>query len=135
MAQGRKSSQSGHQGAMTMPKNQVNPPSRANGMPRSPREKFVYCDPLAIDKRLLYKTPDGKYRIGLILETEQQPNGYFLVRQAAPSALTDAGVRGKIVGNWKIISPHWDKNGDRKKTAPNGAANSLKNGQQGKAER
>jgi hypothetical protein len=86
MAQGRKSSQSGHQGAMTMPKNQVNTPSRANGKPRSPRGKFVYFDPLAIDKRLLYKTPDGKYRIGLVLETEQQPNGYFLVRQAAPSA-------------------------------------------------
>jgi hypothetical protein len=66
-------------------------------------------DPLAVDKKLLYEV-DGKYRIGLILENERTPDGkYFVVRQAAPSKLTKAGVKGKVVGSWHSLWSRWTK--------------------------
>jgi hypothetical protein len=83
------------------------------------RRRFVLLDPLAIDKQLLYQDSSGKFKIGLILETERGADGRFPVRQAAPAKLTRAGVAGQIVGHWKFLDPRWDGKG---KAARNGGS-------------
>ncbi len=83
----------------------VHPPSDAD-KPREYRQRFVMLDPRAIDKALLYHDSSGnKYWIGLLLETERGKDGKFAVTQAAPARMTKAGVRGKVVGSWKISKP------------------------------
>jgi hypothetical protein len=73
-------------------------------------------DPLAIDKRLLYRDGDGCYRIGLILETERVgTTPRFRVRQAAPSEMRNNGAKGKIVGSWHFLGRKWAEKGDKPK--------------------
>jgi hypothetical protein len=58
-----------------------------NDVPKpKPRAKFVLIDPLAIDKRLLYRI-DGRYFIGLILCAERDAKtGKLRVEQAKDSS-------------------------------------------------
>jgi hypothetical protein len=75
-----------------------------------PRAKFVMLDPLAIDKRLLYRI-DGKYYIGLILCTERDAKGKLRVEQAMPSELLREGKhRAPVVGDWHVLREVWTKN-------------------------
>jgi hypothetical protein len=77
------------------------------GKPFKHRARFVLIDPLAIDKRLLYRI-DGKFRIGLILCTEPGPDGKLRVEQAMPSELLRGGKhRAPIVGTWHTLSDRW----------------------------
>jgi hypothetical protein len=58
--------------------------------------------------RLFIATAQGKVRVSLILEVERQPDHTFAVVQAAPSRLTKAGVKGRIVGLWKCLGDRWE---------------------------
>jgi hypothetical protein len=80
-------------------------------------KRFVLIDPLAVDKSLLYSDSSGKFKVGLILETERDQDGKHAVRQAAPAKLTARGVRGKVVGWWKFCHPKWDDGKTAKKAA------------------
>jgi hypothetical protein len=81
--------------------------------PPNHRAKFVMIDPLAIDKRLLYKI-DGKFRIGLILCTEPGPDGRLRVEQAMPNELFHAGkYRSPVVGSWHSLKRPWERNSSK----------------------
>lgn len=71
------------------------------------RPRFVMIDPLAIDKRVLYRV-DGKFKIGLILHTERSSDGQLPVEQATPSEVLRAGkYRAPIVRTWHVL--RWPK--------------------------
>jgi hypothetical protein len=80
-----------------------------SGKPVVFRERFVMIDSLAIDKKILYRDGDGRYLIGLILETERVgTTPRFRVRQATPSEMRKNGAKGKIVGSWHFLSKRWE---------------------------
>jgi hypothetical protein len=83
--------------------------SEPEGKGKEHRERFLWLDPLAISKRLLYQK-DGRHFIGLILHTDFDPaTKRFKVSQAMPAKLRKQGVKQPIVGTWHPLKRKWEK--------------------------